>query len=358
MSLEKISIINYKCHKETEIALRPMTLLVGTNSSGKSSVIQSLLLAVHNATPSLGKSALNGHLVSIGNFSEARNLITNAKSFEIGIAGQGEELNFEFFPTDDKLENADSRITRKSQTLNNYLDYSNKNVHYLSAHRIGGQDLYVKNFDNYDMYGLNGEYAIDYYQHHKSSPIDEFLIKNPDSDTLESQVNYWLEYIFDHTIATSALSGTDKVKSEYILKTGKSIRPKNIGSGISFVISIVIICLSSKKGDLIIIENPEIHLHPKAQSMLTEFFVLIANSGRQLVIESHSDHIFNGLRVSLYNKIIKLEDLSINFFTLAKDTFLTVHTTVKLNDQARILNGQDLLFDQFDNDINALLDIF
>lgn len=358
MILDKISINNYKCHSHTEITLRPMTLLVGTNSSGKSSVIQSLLLAVHNSTPSLGMSALNGHLVSIGNFSEARNLITNAKTFEIGISGKEEELNFEFFPIDDKFENADSKITTNSKRLSDYLNYANKNVHYLSAHRIGGQDLYVKNFDNYDRYGLNGEYAIDYYQHHKSSPIDGSLIKNSDSETLESQVNHWLEYIFDHTIATSTLSGTDKVKSEYLLKTGKSIRPKNIGSGISFVISIVILCLSSKRGDLIIIENPEIHLHPKAQSMLTEFFVMIANSGRQLVIESHSDHIFNGLRVSLYKDLIKLDDLSINFFTLTKDTFLTDHTTVQLNHHARILNGQDLLFDQFDNDINALLDIY
>lgn len=355
--LDKLVVRNFKCHETTEIDLKNLTLLVGTNSSGKSSIIQSLLLLIHNITNPSG-SALNGHLVSVGYFSEARNLITNAKSFELSVTKENEVLEFKFVSKDDKNENAIIQIIQDSSTIRKLLYYTNSYVHYLSAHRIGGQDLYLRNFDNYDMFGLNGEYAIDYFQHFKSNPVDEELRVYAESETLESQVNYWLDYIFEHTISTSSIAGTDKVKAEYVLKTKKSIRPKNIGSGVSYLISILIVCLASKNKDIIILENPEIHLHPKAQSTLAEFLVLIANAGRQLIIETHSDHIYNGIRVGINNAKIDTTNVSVNFFTLNKETSLTSHTLVKINSEGRILNSKSYLFDQFENDINSLLGIY
>lgn len=60
--------------------------------------------------------------------------------------------------------------------------------------------------------------------------------------------------------------------------------------------------------------KPEIHLHPKAQSKLCEFLYFVSQSGRQLFIETHSDHIFNGLRVGVANGSMNQEDISVNFF--------------------------------------------
>lgn len=352
--LDKLTVNNFKSHANTEIELKNLTLLVGTNSGGKSSIIQSLLLISHNITNPKA-SALNGHLVSIGNFSEARNLITNAKKFTLtAIKGQ-EILSLDFYSNDDNLENASVNVEIDSEELRKILKYSNNTLHYLSAHRIGGQDLYRRNFDGYDVFGLNGEYAIDYLQHHKTDPLDKELIKSDLSETLEYQVNYWINYIFGHSISTSSLFGTDTIKADYILKNDKRIRPKNMGSGVSYVISIIILCLASNKDDIIIIENPEIHLHPKAQSYLTDFFIMIANSGRQLIIETHSDHIFNGVRVSVYSKEIQINSVSINFFTLDSETDLSNHTKVELNERGRILNHTNFLFDQFENDINSLI---
>ncbi|MBO0565475.1 hypothetical protein EXQ38_04210 [Clostridium botulinum] len=89
-----------------------------------------------------------------------------------------------------------------------------------------------------------------------------------------------------------------------------------MGSGLSYLISIIIICLSLEENEALIIENPEIHLHPKAQSRLTEFFIFISKANRQLVIETHSDHFFNGVRVAIANGTISNEEVSINFFKL------------------------------------------
>lgn len=359
--IDKLVITNFKCHDRTEINIKPFTLLVGTNSSGKSSTIQALLLAIQNSSVSAASSALNGHLVSVGYFYEARNIVNNAKSFEIQLSGENGYLEFEFSPKQDdgKRENAKAVVVKENDELYNYLDYANKNIHYLSAHRIGGQDLYNRNLDNYDIYGLNGEYAIDFLEHNQEMPLDDELIIDDSSKTLVRQVNHWLNYIFGHTVNTDAISGTDKVMANFPGPTPTThVRPKNIGSGISYAIAIIIVCLSSKKGNLIIIENPEIHLHPRAQALLTEFFVLIANSGRKLIIETHSDHIFNGLRVRVKDKEISTENISINFFTLDKVKLLSRHTDVKLSAKGRITNSEDFLFDQFENDINALLDIY
>ena len=350
--IQQINLENFKCHAQTKVNLRNLTLLLGTNSSGKSSVIQSLLLAIHNIS-SPESSPLNGHLVSIGSFNEARNIVQNARKFSIEIADETSTIKFDF-DEGEELDYDGKMQRNNSPALEHLLDYTNKNIHYLSANRIGGQDLYTKNFDKYDQYGIFGEYAIDYYEHHKVDVIPDDLQVATESRTLESQVNYWLGKILNHSIGTAQIQGTDKVKAEYYQTAQKGIRPKNTGSGVSYVISILIVCLSSKPGEVVIIENPEIHLHPKAQSELVDFFVLIANAGIQLIIETHSDHIFNGVRVNAFQKTLSIDKLSVNFFTL-DDTFQTKHTLIGISENGRINNPQELLFDQFENDLNTLL---
>lgn len=100
------------------------------------------------------------------------------------------------------------------------------------------------------------------------------------------------------------------------------VRTSNTGSGLSYVVSIIILGLgvglisqTIDEKPIVIIENPEIHLHPKAQSVLTEFLVWISNF-MQIIIETHSDHIFNGLRKMIKNKNISHENANIFFFNL------------------------------------------
>lgn len=66
---------------------------------------------------------------------------------------------------------------------------------YLSCNRIGGQDVYQKNYGQIDDIGINGEYALFYLQMHKSKRLDSALIYDSSSETLMAQVNYWLNYI-------------------------------------------------------------------------------------------------------------------------------------------------------------------
>lgn len=70
----------------------------------------------------------------------------------------------------------------------------------------------------------------------------------------------------------------------------------DVGFGISQVLPIVAVCLLAEQGDLLVFEQPEIHLHPRAQAGLADLLLCTALSGKQVVIETHSDHLINRLR--------------------------------------------------------------
>ena len=189
---------------------------------------------------------------------------------------------------------------------------------------------------------------------HGSDELDENLIKSKNSYTLLYQVNYWLKYIIGANINIENIVGTDIVKAQYSIIEGISSRPKNVGSGISYLISILIMCLGSKKNDIIIIENPEIHLHPLSQSRLCQFLYFIGRSGRQLFVETHSDHFFNGIRAGIATNEMKNEDIKVLFFNLNEKN-CTLSTEISFGKSGKILNPVDNLFDQFDIDLNKML---
>jgi predicted ATPase len=112
--------------------------------------------------------------------------------------------------------------------------------------------------------------------------------------------------------------------------------------------------LSAKPDSLLLIENPEAHLHPRGQSKLAELMALAAQAGIQLIIETHSDHIFNGIRKAIALNKIQKEKAAIHFFEL-DDNNASVVTEIKLSDKGRVLNFKKGLFDQFDDDLDVLL---
>jgi len=140
------------------------------------------------------------------------------------------------------------------------------------------------------------------------------LIKDESSYTLETQVNYWLKYITDieNIEFFTEKSTPNTVKSFYKIE-GFEFFPENIGSGVSYLLTMLIVCLSAKKGNIIIIENPEIHLHPKSQAKLGEFFSFIAAKGIQLIIETHNDHIINRICYEEFKENIKSKDIVIQY---------------------------------------------
>ena len=340
--INNIKIKDYKCFKEERIDFKNLTLLTGTNSSGKSSCIQSILLLANHASG----SDIIKFLESLGRFEDLKNKKTNPDKIEISSKEENCTIKF----TLDKNDN---------ETLNNelsILDYP-KNLTYLNANRapIGEINSISKLKDRY--FGINGEYIISYYEQHKNDTIS-LVYDNETKTTLSGQVDFWLKQIFaiDLDFTTEKIS-TTHTKALYKINN-VAYKPENLGTGISYLVSILIACLSAEEGNIIIIDNPEIHLHPKAQSKLLDFLSYISNQNIQLIIESHSDHIFNGIRKNIYYKnnsdddkkyFLSEDNIAIHYFDN------TERVEIKLDKKGQILNRKEGLFDQFDEDINALL---
>ena len=76
----------------------------------------------------------------------------------------------------------------------------------------------------------------------------------------------------------------------------KQVTIADVGFGVSQLLPIVVMGLRSPKTSLLLFEQPEIHLHPRVQANLADFFLTLALSGKRLLIETHSDHFINRLR--------------------------------------------------------------
>lgn len=351
--LNNIQIRGFKSIDNLELEIKNLTLLVGMNSSGKSSVIQSILLGIQNISFN-NSSPLNGSLVSLGNFKEVRNYLINSKEINILMSSQDSENKIEISIFEKNgIEKCKKKVNDKK--LMKFLKYQNKNVRFLSSNRIGSKDIYEVNFNQVTDIGFLGAFAIDYFERNKSLVLPQEMILNKETGvTLESQVNYWLSYIINGEIKTDSIEGTDSVKASYKIGNTRYFRPKNVGAGLSYVISIIITLLSSKPGSLNIIENPEIHLHPRAQSRLMEFFIFLSQAGIQLIIETHSDHIFNGIRKGIYQKKIESNKISTYYCNLG-DNGISDFSRISFNEEGKVLNHIDGLFDQFDDDLDILL---
>lgn len=275
--LSKLSITNFKSVKQQDLELCPLTILTGLNSTGKSTCFQSILTALYYSSP-MATLLMDGMDFT---FETLRNRNVNAKELKIGITNEQDLIL--------------CKMDADETTCDNPTDMDlEKNVFYLSANRLGFSEMETIS-PKYKV-GITGEYLFGTFNQEKSNPVDERLLMLSDSDTLSSHINYWLTYILGikFEMQTEKVSQT-KVKVVYKSDDLPNLSPQQLGVGVSYLVKILIMCLRSKEGDLLMIENPELHLHPAAQARLGEFFTYITNAGIQVLLETHCEHLINKL---------------------------------------------------------------
>lgn len=353
MLIQKLQIENLKSIKNMEMECSQLNLLIGTNSSGKSTVLQGLLLVAQNTEQDCG---LNGGLVSLGTFAESRCIYEEKKEIKISIWNEEKWFRMLFGPekSGNLLIQRETGSAESTMFFGKGLRLKDRNFQYLSCHRIGPQNIYAKNMTMEDVVGTDGQYAIAYLNQHHMDVIEPKFCKGNLDYTLSGQVNWWLYYIAGAEISTEEIFGADIIKANYRMHDAVRIRPTNIGSGISYLISVLIVCLSSPRESVIVLENPEIHLHPAAQAKLCEFLYFVSQNNRQLFIESHSDHVFNGFRAGIASAEMNNDAINIQFISLNEE-HLSQAMRVKIGRMGRIENQQKDLFDQFDIDLNRMI---
>ena len=372
--IQTLELKNFKIFDSVKINFSYLNLLTGVNGVGKSTIIQALLLVRQSyqlgLLPKKG-ILLNGELTKLGRGKDILHFTANEKFIEIKIGFSDNlysNMRFKFDQENDflKIIKTQSRQNiRKKETL----ALLNDRTQYLSAERVSPRSLYPASlFDVREKrnLGKHGEFTSLYLALHSRSIVTCNYLLNPNekSNTLIDQTSAWLSEISPGINIKSQYFPdieASKISYEYFADelTTPEIIPTNVGFGITYSLPIIVAILSSKPGDILIIENPESHLHPSGQSKLGHLFYLAAISNIQLFIETHSDHIITGVRVAInkfqdnsnYIKLLFLDKSDTQSSQKARITYPTV------DNEGMIDLWPENFFDQAIKDLNTLLGV-
>lgn len=305
--INRIYLKNFKCFTEQQFDFSPLTVFCGSNSAGKSTAIQSLLSVTQNIDALLsGTFQLNGRYFSFGKLKDL--LSHNPVDNEIVI----EVDSFSLRLIAEELNSKECTIQKGHLTDPDRLAsiISNDFV-YLCAERFGPRSSFemVSGNDRLEM-GIFGQFALSTYFKHQDKPVPNQAFARKICAHLFDENDEKEPVIFTDALVEEAMRSVcpgfamkvneaEEIDRVYNLYTSgsESMRPINVGFGVSYVLPIIISAALIRPGGTLIVENPEVHLHPKAQSNLIQILCELSRSGVQVIIETHSDHIINGIRV-------------------------------------------------------------
>lgn len=369
-----IKLENYKCFQEP-IAFKcgKINIFSGINGRGKSSAMQALLLLSQsiNISNNWEYCHLKGEHINLGEYSDVKNsFAARNKDIKITVsASSGLELSI--FGNEDEISSYRIKINN-SDEIKSLLDASGqrdtletllKNIHYVSADRFGPQ-LFMEKIDlpRFVHVGRRGEFSFEILAQSKSDRLDltpnKELYRGEDANSLLQQTIEWMSYILDG--AKIELKGTDSDSAVLTMlinnrnEDTRLYKPVNIGFGYSYILPLIVAGLIAKPGEIIIVENPEAHLHPRAQSRIAEFYSRIAASGVQVFIETHSEHILNGIRLSCVKPEIKLSNEEASIFFFDDDFYVK---TLSITEKGKLDNWPTGFFDQQELDLAEMYSI-
>ncbi len=360
--LTNLYLENFKGFDLINIPFRPVTLLAGLNSAGKSSVIQALLLLKqigYQRDPDTDHVELfpNGDFVSQGSGREL--LHEFATTDEICIACQTDAQTHNWRFRYDRLTHR--LVTEDTYERGDLATLAGLRFSYLSAERWGPRLTYpYEDAEQTEGLGIFGEYAIRRLIDHGEDPVTNIRVRHPNAKGvgLLHQVQAWLGELSPGvrlnvkplrdagvSVAGFGFERRGDVASRYY-------RPTHVGFGLTYSLAILVALLSSESETVLLLENPEAHLHPRGQTQLAKLIALASHSA-QIVIETHSDHIMNGLRVAVKNQDIFPADLCFHYFR--RDGVTSHIDTPVINVDGRLSFWPDGFFDEHEHVLAALV---
>lgn len=401
----------------TALRCAPLTLLAGANNSGKSTVIQSILAFLQSEqTQSQHVLALNGAWCDLGHFDRVVSYRRPRSTwrFSIGFAGSnslGEAVDavWTLGPTDEpespsaaileleySIADAANLALPTTGTISRtegparyrydsdqgepegsaffvhpgsiqrdllprrweLLPFSAATTHHVGPFRMPPQPLYTPRSSKLGPpLGRYGEHTAEVIQRKRTQTVDVRLPvagRNGGPPLLFDATNGWWSHIFDedyrlHIDEPGRLGYTLGIDTPSAERLGLG----QVGLGLSQALPIVVACVTSKPGDLLLIETPEAHLHPGAQHRLASLFVEAARHGRQVIVETHSEHLVNAARLAVKSDLLKPAEVAIQFFSQREGR--TSVREVDLDPNGRALSWPTGFFDQAAADLAELL---
>ena len=377
--ITSLHLLNFKPFANQLLEFKKLTLFSGLNSTGKSSVMQSFLLLRQSYQQGLlpGKGlALNGDLVNVGTARDA--LFEGAKEDLIAfdIVWENNSEGIWCFKYNQEVDVLNIRMEQVTSEVYKYNLFGN-NFHYLQAERIGPRpfnemsDYQVRQLGQL---GVKGEYAAHFLAINGRKVIPNSSLSHPEvklktqrekeqstakSMDLIAQVEAGRGGISPGTrLKIDAKSDVDLMSFQYSYGDSNPYRATNVGFGISYILPIIVAALASTPGTIILIENPEAHLHPKGQVKMGQLLALAASGGVQVVIETHSDHVLNGIRLAVHGGKLDPKDVQLHYFQRQnkEEQAVTEVISPKIDRNGRIDRWPDGFFDEWDNSLEVLLE--
>lgn len=401
LMLNALELKNFKCFREQRIEFGKLTVLTGMSDMGKSSVIQALLLLRQSRMGDgpLRELRLSGELVDLGKGVDI--LFEQAADKEIAFAlefggiwrseyacrraGRRNRLPLDpggdssvDFSKESWMECGEWRefspdspdeIGSHSRAI-----FSESGFHYLSAERLGPRDSFPRpaELSSVKSVGARGENAVAYLHRHMFSPMredDPRIRVQGENPSILGQVCEWLKEISPETslvLSDSFQEGTvstlyrrdrrdgvEEDRSRARVDRIRPYRPTEAGSGVSSSLPVLTTLLAAETGDMVIIEHPETHLHPRGQTKLGELAGRAAMAGVQVVVETHSDHFLDGVRIEARWNRLDRNAAKIHFFTREGAENIVVST--RIMDDGKLSEWPKGFFDQKTQNLRCLL---
>lgn len=384
--LSFVEIQNFKSIRNLKLDFEQLNVFVGPNSSGKTSVIQALALLKQ----SIDKLNFRGPLIDIGNFKEA---IYNHRSdgklrFSLGFFQRDKMyLSRKFMIACHitiKMDDANEPFVDSSiitQGRKELIDYQKK-THFgddgKSSH-IG----YLSQFNNvnFEMRGIipyaSGG-AVEEMERYRevydviASGLKDFLyyvsakrgfctrsatedlparkphdvgvngnntiallahIQNDDeySEAIK-KIDFWAEAFGLKDTVVTVVEGKEKAGHSIKVKNAKTNIQSNItdvGFGVNQLLPVIVQCFCAPKGSLIMVEQPEAHLHPKYQAKIADLLIDVLNFGNRLIVETHSEHVLLRLQRRIAEKKLLSKLLVVNYFDIIKNQTIVKKLTIE-----------------------------
>lgn len=351
--IDSIEINAFKSFRSCQTKLGGLTVLAGLNNSGKSSLMQAIrmcLAARDNDNPYLDGYGGYGELKSRSSASD--------EPMSISLEIKGEKTVLHLFES--RHEIVHSELLPVAQ--------------FVCADRYGPRvQLPAMSDDTVAMsVGVHGEYSA-----HYASILERMIVAEPlrhsdvVANTLKHQLTKWI----------SEIAPGIKLDFDVLKKYDASqlqvdgARPTNSGFGISYVMPIVLCLLTmsgtmgdddsdwrvkswfaslQRQGNLLLIENPEAHLHPRGQTCLGQLAAVAASCGLQIVVETHSDHFIDGIRIAVKHAgTVEHSNVAIKYFSKNGDEETEIEEITVLPD-GKLSKWPQGFFDQMSINLREL----
>jgi CRISPR-associated Cas5-like protein len=351
-----VGMEGFKCFDQLRLDFGRLTLVTGFNGGGKSTALQPLLLLAQALHEVSGADALplNGPLVRLGTAGDIAPL---ASERPMRLEVEGRDGTLVYLPALQAGDRILASVAPVEGLDQSELLLALKSLSYLGAVRIGAEDAFpIPELDHVPDVGHDGRFAPYWYDKLIDDDID-IRRRYPGSPatTFRKQLDAWLGSLFPGAEANvQNYVALSQMNLQFRLsELGSWRRPANIGYGLTYAFPILVALLCATENQVVVIDSPESHLHPSAQSQMGRILGSFANAGVQIIVETHSDHLLNGVRLAVREGTLLNDDLRIHFFQGAKGLEHGV-TSPRIGAGGDIYEWPEGFFDQAEKDLSRL----